>query len=138
MAAYSADRGPSGSDGEPSAARHHPGMFDRFADRIAAITARAWFFAACVALVAVWLPSFLVVHSFDTWQLLINTPTTVVTFLLVGLAQNTASRQDTASQVKLNAIAAGLVLLLKVLGHEDSPQAQQLRKTVGLEDDVGS
>jgi hypothetical protein len=53
----SAARAPSNGGGSFSGARHHPGMFDRFADRIATVTARAWFFAACVALVAVWLRS---------------------------------------------------------------------------------
>lgn len=138
MTARSRNRGLSQSEGISATVSHHAGMFDKFADRVATVTARAWFFAACIALVAVWLPSFIVVRSFDTWQLLINTPTTVVTFLLVGLSQNTAARQDTANQLKLNAIAAGLVLLLKVLGHEDSRQAQQLREAVGLEDEVGS
>lgn len=115
-----------------------PGVFDRFADRIAAVTAQAWFFAACVALIAVWLPSFLVVDNFDTYQLLINTPTTVVTFLLVGLSQNTAARQDVAAQEKLNATVGALVLLLQVLGHGDSEQADALRHAINLEDNVGA
>lgn len=108
-------------------------VFDRFADRIARVTARAWFFAACVALVVVWLPSFLLVGSFDTWQLIINTPTTIVTFLLVGLMQNTAARSDAANQQKLNAQAGAVLLLLRTLGHDDSDEADELRAAIGLE-----
>lgn len=43
--------------------------------------------------------------SIDTWQLVINTATTIVTFLLVALLQNTQSRADEAVQQKLNALA---------------------------------
>lgn len=110
-------------------------IFDRFADQVARVTARAWFFAACAALVVVWLPSYLVVGSFDTWQLLINTPTTIVTFLLVGLMQNTTARADAAQQQKLNAQAAAVLLLLRALGYEDSSEAGELRSAIGLEQD---
>lgn len=118
--------------------RNGPNFFDKIADRVAVFTARAWFFAACVALVAAWLPSLLFVGSFDTWQLLINTPTTIVTFLLVGLSQNTSARKDEATQQKLNATAAALVLMLDMLGHADSRETDALRDTVGLEDDVST
>lgn len=118
--------------------RRGPTVFDHLADHVAAVTARAWFFAACVALIAVWLPSYLVVGSVDTWQLLINTPTTIVTFLLVGLSQNTVARQDDAAQEKLNATAAALLLLLSALGHGGTEEAEALRDAVGLEDDVSA
>jgi low affinity Fe/Cu permease len=110
------------SDGEP-------GLFDRFADRVSRVTAKAWFFTACVALVIVWAPSFLVVPDIDTWQLLINTPTTVVTFLLVGLMQNSAARTNAATQQKLNAIARSLL---------DPMDTRDLEEVVGLEDREGS
>lgn len=108
-------------------------IFDRFADRIAAVTARAWFFALCVAIVVGWLPSYFVVGSLDTWQLLINTTTTIITFLLVGLMQNTTARDTAALHQKLNAHAAATLLLLTTLGHEDSKEAHELREAVGLE-----
>lgn len=125
-------------DAEQQHPKRGPTVFDRVADRVAVVTARTWFFAACVALIAVWLPSFILVGSIDTWQLLINTPTTIVTFLLVGLSQNTAARQDEATQEKLNAAAAALLLLLSVLGHDDTKEADALRDAVGLEDDVSA
>lgn len=115
----------------PSDNRRRPSLFDRFADRAAAFTSKAWFFAACVLLVVVWAPSYFATGSVDTWQLLINTPTTIVTFLLVGLSQNTQSRRDNALQEKVNAIA-------KYLADGDRADAAELRAAVGLEDQEAS
>ena len=61
------------------------GPFDRFAERSAEFVSKAPFFAFCVVLVVVWAPSYFLVDDFDTYQLLINTPTTIITFLLVAL-----------------------------------------------------
>jgi low affinity Fe/Cu permease len=62
----------------------HETVFDRFAGRAAQLVSRAPFFTASVLLVVVWLPT-TVLLDFNTSQLLINTPTTIVTFLLVAL-----------------------------------------------------
>lgn len=53
-------------------------------------------------------PPFLPLRRIDTWQLIINTLTTIVTILLVALLQNTQKGADQAIQRKLNAIAEGL------------------------------
>src|SRR5690348_3469580 len=82
------------------------GFFDRFATATARFASRAWFFAACLLLVVIWAPT-IVFFNIDTWQLIINTATTIVTFLLVALLQNTQTRADEAVQHKLNAIADG-------------------------------
>jgi low affinity Fe/Cu permease len=108
----------------PREAAARPGMFDRFADVVNKVTARAWFFAACVALVVLWAPSILVFPNVDTWQLALNTPTTAITFLLVALIQNTQKRSDDAVQHKLNAIAAHLA---------GDTGDDELRAAVGLE-----
>ena len=71
--------------------------FDRFAGACARIVSRAPFFAFCVLLIVVWAPTF-VIMKFDTWQLLINTATTIITFLMVALLQNTQTRNDQATQ----------------------------------------
>lgn len=78
-------------------------IFDRFADKVGLYTAKSWFFAACLALVLLWVPSNFVT-DIDTAQLLINTPTTIITFLLVGLSQNTQKRDMSALQEKLDAL----------------------------------
>src|SRR5437868_2402238 len=88
----------------PSDVSSHVGSFDRFAGAAAEFASRAPFFAACVALIVVWSPTIFFL-SFDTSQLLINTATTIITFLLVALLQNSQTRNDAATQHKLNAIA---------------------------------
>jgi low affinity Fe/Cu permease len=112
----------------PSSGRSRPGLFDRFADAVSRFVSRAWFFAGCVALVVIWAPSILIIHTVDTWQLIINTATTIVTFLLVALIQNTQTRADAAIQQKLNALAQALAGLV------DDGTARELRQAVGLEE----
>jgi low affinity Fe/Cu permease len=112
------------------------GFFDRFAGQASIIASRAPFFAACVLLIVVWAPT-VVFLKFDTWQLLINTATTIVTFLLVALLQNSQTRNDQATQHKLNAIAKGLADLMTYLSEEGDDirdDIKELRAAVGLED----
>ena len=112
-------------------------FFDRFARGAANFFSRPWFFALCVLLVLIWAPSFFVIESVDTWQLIINTATTIVTFLMVALLQNTQTRADQSTQDKLNAIADGLADLMKSLGRDDPAldrDMKELRAAVGLED----
>ena len=89
-------------------------------------------------LVVLWLPSYFIFTSVDTWQLIINTITTIVTFLLVALLQNTQTRADAASQQKLNAIADALADLITNVpvqnGADMRAHARDLREAVGLED----
>lgn len=116
-----------------------PGFFDRFADAVSRYTAKAWFFAACVLLVLLWAPSLLVVPDVDTWQLLINTPTTVVTFLLVGLMQNSSARTTAATNQKLNALAKFHLATAPNRWTADvAAAADELREVFGLEDREGS
>jgi len=115
----------------PSDADAQKGFFDRFADLADRFTSMPWFFASCVLIVVLWLPSFFVFGSVDTWQLIINTLTTIVTFLLVGLSQNTARRSNAASQQKLNA----LVLAVAELPNIGERARAELRKAIGLEDE---
>ncbi|MBF6139369.1 MULTISPECIES: low affinity iron permease family protein [Nocardia] len=120
----------------PSDISDHLSIFDRFATATSNVASRAGFFVFCVLLVIVWAPSFLVLPSIDTWQLVINTATTIITFLLVALLQNTERRADAAVQQKLNAIADALAGLLSEMSNEypelDRRRAE-LRDAVGLE-----
>jgi low affinity Fe/Cu permease len=113
--------------------------FDRFATAAASFVSRPWFFAMCVLLVLIWAPTYFAFGSVDTWQLVINTATTIVTFLLVALLQNTQSRGNEAVQHKLNALADGLADLMTQLAEDraDHPlhrDVRELRAAVGLED----
>ena len=77
----------------------------RFFRRLAQATAQAvgtpWTFLGAVLIVIVWALSGPAFHFSDTWQLVINTGTTIVTFLMVFLIQNTQNRDALAVQVKL-------------------------------------
>jgi low affinity Fe/Cu permease len=110
----------------------HVGWFDKFASAAAQFVSRAWFFAFCVALVVIWAPSIALIHSISTWQLIINTLTTIITFLLVALLQNTQERSDRATQDKLNAISSALAKIAESQGLKKD--AGELRAAVGLED----
>jgi len=116
----------------PEDVSEHVGWFDRFATGSSHFVSRAWFFAFCVALVVIWAPSIVLIHSISTWQLIINTLTTIITFLLVALLQNTQERSDRATQDKLNAISAALAKMAAAQGLKKD--AEELRAAVGLED----
>ncbi len=116
-------------------------LFDRFATNTGAWVSKPWFFAICVLVVIVWVPNIFFVPTIDTWQLVINTVTTIVTFLLVALLQNTQSRSDRALQHKLNAIADALWDLMGELGEEHPDlrhHRDELADAVGLEQRMGS
>jgi low affinity Fe/Cu permease len=121
-------------DSEPELPREigaQVGLFDRFASAAAKSAGSATFFAACVALVVLWAPSYPLFQDAETHQLVINTATTIVTFLLVALLQNTEGRADQATQHKLNAIAYALADLMHE--HELDDDAAELEAAVGLE-----
>jgi len=122
----------------PSDVSQRVGFFDRFAGVAAQIASRAIFFAFCVLLIVVWAPSILLIGKVDTWQLIINTATTIITFLMVALLQNSQTRSDQAVQHKLNAIADALADLMDhVVSDRDDDDLRrdlvELRDAVGLE-----
>jgi len=112
-------------------------FFDRFAEATARFTSHAAFFVGCLLLIVIWAPSYLVFRNLDTWQLVINTATTIVTFLLVALLQNSQRRSDRAMHAKLNALADGLADLMEHIGGDDGAldgDIRDLKAAVGLED----
>lgn len=76
--------------------------FERAATRISHITGLPATFALAVAVVVIWAVSGPVFHFSDTWQLVINTGTTIVTFLMVFLIQSSQNRDGAAIQAKLD------------------------------------
>ena len=68
----------------PSEVSQRVGFFDHFAGWSSRMVGRAAFFAFCVLLVVVWAPTIFLLQSVDTWQLIINTITTIITFLMVA------------------------------------------------------
>ena len=76
--------------------------FTRFAKATARETGRPAAFVAAGAVIVIWVVTGPLFHFSDTWQLVINTGTTIVTFLMVFLIQNTQNRDSEAVQVKLD------------------------------------
>ncbi|WP_424137752.1 low affinity iron permease family protein [Roseomonas chloroacetimidivorans] len=77
-------------------------MFNAASSRVAHATGRPITFVICVGVVLVWAISGPFFGFSDTWQLIINTGTTIVTFLMVFLIQNTQNRDGAAIQAKLD------------------------------------
>lgn len=97
--------------------------FNSFATRSAELTGRSWAFIASVILLVVWAISGPLLGFSDTWQLFINTITTVITYLMVFIIQNAANRSDYSTQIKLD-------LILQMLGVDD----EDVRELENLDD----
>src|SRR6185295_16247768 len=83
-------------------------IFDRIAERIAAWAGRPSAFILALAIVIVWAITGPLFRWSDTWQLVINTGTTIVTFLMVFLVQRSQNRDGLAIQLKLNELVAAI------------------------------
>lgn len=77
-------------------------LFNRFAKKTSFAAGRPWVFVGAVALVAGWALTGPVFDFNETWQLVINTGTTIITFLMVFLIQHTQNSDTAAMQIKLD------------------------------------
>jgi low affinity Fe/Cu permease len=82
--------------------------FHVFAHRSSMMLGSAWAFAGAVLVICVWILTGPTFHFSDTWQLIINTATTVITFLMVFLIQNTQNRDAKAVHLKLDEMIRAL------------------------------
>lgn len=82
--------------------------FRKFAHKISRLAGTSWAFMFAVLIIAVWGITGPIFRYSDTWQLVINTGTTIITFLMVFLIQNTQNRADTAIQIKLDELLKGV------------------------------
>jgi low affinity Fe/Cu permease len=82
--------------------------FRIFARRSSRVLGSAWAFAGAILILIVWGLTGPMFHYSDTWQLIINTGTTIVTFLMVFLIQNTQNRDAKAIQLKLDELIRAL------------------------------
>jgi low affinity Fe/Cu permease len=83
-------------------------VFRVFAHRSSVMLGSAWAFTGAVLVILVWILTGPTFHFSDTWQLIINTATTVITFLMVFLIQNTQNRDAKAMQLKLDELIRAL------------------------------
>jgi low affinity Fe/Cu permease len=82
--------------------------FRVFARHSASALGSAWAFAGAMLIIFVWIVTGPMFHFSDTWQLVINTATTIVTFLMVFLIQNTQNRDAKAMHLKLDELICAL------------------------------
>lgn len=82
--------------------------FRSCAHKIAIAVGSPWAFAIAAGLIVVWALTGRFFHFSDTWQLVINTATTIITFLMVFIIQNTQNRDTRAIQLKLDELLRGV------------------------------
>jgi len=82
--------------------------FRIIARRSSTLLGSAWAFAGALLVILVWILTGPTFHFSDTWQLIINTATTVITFLMVFLIQNTQNRDAKAVHLKLDEVIRAL------------------------------
>ena len=87
---------------------HSNGNFHTFAGRASLLVGSKWAFTIAVLIILFWGISGPYFHFSDTWQLVVNTATTIVTFLIVFLIQNTQNRDARAIHLKLDEIIHAL------------------------------
>lgn len=118
------------------------GLFDRFASSASTFVARAPFFACCLLLVVGWLIGLPIAGPTNQlYHLLLNSPTTAITFLLVALVQNGQARFEKSTNAKLNALADFQADLARRLFPDDPEMARhiaELREAVGIEESVSA
>jgi low affinity Fe/Cu permease len=115
--------------------------FDHFAEHVSDVVSGAAFFAISAALVVIWLPTIAVFRSVDTWQLVINTATSILAFLLVALLQNSERRSDRAASRKLDVIAGALADVIAAQldgGDREALESRiaELRDTIEVEEQI--
>jgi low affinity Fe/Cu permease len=120
-------------------------LFRIFARRSSIALGSAWTFTLAIVIILVWGLSGSSFHFSETWQLIINTGTTIVTFLMVFLIQNTQNRDSKAVNLKLDEIiravkgARNKLISLEGLSDEDlknlEKQFERVRKKAGRDPD---
>jgi len=111
-------------------------LFRVFARRSSMVLGSAWAFILAIAIIVVWGLTGPTFHFSDTWQLIINTGTTIVTFLMVFVIQNTQNRDSKAVNLKLDEViravkgARNQLINLEGLSDEDLKNLENQFKRV--------
>jgi low affinity Fe/Cu permease len=106
-------------------------MFHRFSEVVATAVGSSWAFIIAVVVVAAWAVTGPMFHYSDTWQLLINTGTTVVTFLMVFVIQNSQNRDSCVVALKLDELlraVEGARTELVGLDHMSDEELEQMQE----------
>lgn len=115
------------------------GFFTRFTTGVSTMMGRPVIFIIAISVLIVWAVSGPLLGFSDTWQLVINTGTTIVTFLMVFVIQNSQNRDSLAMNLKLEAIMHELKIAnARFYGAEEEDQKTLLRETHDLRDRAAS
>ena len=116
--------------------------FRQFAEATARSTGRPTAFLLAALVVVVWAATGPLFHFGDTWQLVINTGTTIITFLMVFLIQNSQNRDSAALQIKLDELIRSTAARNSLLDLEDADEEtlerirENYRKLASRKDDA--
>ncbi|MEP6809139.1 MAG: low affinity iron permease family protein [Chthoniobacterales bacterium] len=111
--------------------------FRVFARASSAVLGTAWSFVAAILTIVIWAATGHIFHYSDTWQLIINTGTTIITFLMVFLIQNTQNRDSKAVHLKLDELirsvdgARNHLVDIERLSDQDLQKLQQEFERIG-------
>ena len=123
----------------------HSSWYSRFTKWLARLSGRPITFTLALLLIVVWMISGPIFAFSDTWQLVINTSTTIITFLMVFVIQNTQNRDTEAMQIKLDELiratkgAHNALLDLEELEEEELDQFRERYEHLALQarDQIG-
>jgi low affinity Fe/Cu permease len=111
-------------------------LFRKFAQTTSQAVGSSWSFILAVLIIVVWAASGPLFQYSDTWQLVINTGTTIITFLMVFLIQNTQNRDAKARHLKLDELLRGVegarthLVDLEALSDEELDRLQEQFKRI--------
>jgi len=103
-------------------------IFTQFTSTVSSWLGRPWVFAVALGVLILWGISGPILGFSDTWQLIINTSTTIITFLMVFVIQNTQNRDNLAMNIKQDAIMKKLGITDKELVEAEDQSDQKLEK----------
>lgn len=107
--------------------------FTGFTSQAAKAMGHAWVFIAALAILVIWALSGPLLGFSDTWQLIINTSTTIITFLMVFIIQNTQNRDNLAVNLKLDVMMKDMGITQDDLIEAEEKSDQRLERRVKKE-----
>lgn len=106
------------------------GLFTQFTNVVSAWLGRPWIFVVALEMLILWMISGPLLGFSDTWQLIINTSTTIITFLMVFIIQNTQNRDNLAMNIKQDAIMRKLGISDEDFIEAEDQSDQKLEKRI--------